>query len=100
MTEHDAGDLEALHGKYAEVEQVHVTEDAYGIPSWIKVERERMHVVIVPRLLVPRAAAVQTPADPGEATTPAAPCHLASGDVRDAQDETRADALHRQGVAP
>ena len=57
-------DLAALHGTTAEVEQVHVTEDADGIPAYIKVERELAGVVIVPSLLVPRTPTTDAPAAP------------------------------------
>lgn len=50
----DLSGLEALHGQRVTVEQVDLIEDADGIPSWIKVEREMASVVIVPSLLVPR----------------------------------------------
>lgn len=49
----DTSDLEALHGQQVTVEQVDLIEDADGIPSWIKVEREMASVVIVPSLLAP-----------------------------------------------
>lgn len=44
-------DLAALHGEQVTVEMVDVVEDADGIPSWTKVEREVATVVISPRLL-------------------------------------------------
>ncbi|WP_456286244.1 hypothetical protein M1D46_00505 [Microbacterium sp. JZ70] len=59
----DNGDLEALHGQRLDIEQVHVTEDADGIPSWIKVEREIATVVIVPSLLQPRSSTPAMPVD-------------------------------------
>lgn len=57
-------DIEALNGRTVEVEQVTVTEDADGIPSWIKVERDMAGVVIVPSLLVPCTPATDTLAAP------------------------------------
>lgn len=85
-------DIEALNGRTVEVEQVTVTEDADGIPSWIKVDRELAGVVIVPSLLVPPAARQQTPAAP---TTPASTGQDATADQTDSQDDPYADALHR-----
>lgn len=57
-------DIEALNGRTVEVEQVTVTEDADGIPAYIKVERDMAGVVIVPSLLVPRTPATDAPAAP------------------------------------
>lgn len=89
-------DIEALNGRTVEVEQVHVTEDADGIPAWIKVDRELAGVVIVPSLLVPPAARQQTPAAPGVGSCHPAPCQDATADQTDSQDDPYADALHRQ----
>jgi hypothetical protein len=54
MTERDTSGLEALNGQQVAVEEVDLIEDAEGIPSWIKVERELATVLIVPSLLQPR----------------------------------------------
>ena len=89
-------DLQALHGTTTEVEEVHVTEDADGIPAFIKVDRELAGVVIVPSLLVPR-----TPAASGVARTPATGCKARRADHAGSPDETRLSPMqhHQEGAS-
>lgn len=83
-TDPDHVDITHLHGHQVIVEEVDVLEDADGIPTSVRVEREMATVVIVPSLLGPsREASLCMDVSPREI------------------EETEADYLdHRAGRNP
>ncbi|WP_460802272.1 hypothetical protein [Microbacterium sp. GXF6406] len=92
-------DIQRLHGTFAELEQVTVTEDERGVPAYIKVDRDMVGVAVSARLLAPRTAPAEPPAAPRCPTTPAAPAQVRRAGQTDSQDETLPSptrAMHHQ----